>query len=212
MAIASGAGECEPGQRRAGWAQAAGDRPRGLGLCDLGWLGEAEGLKVSLAAAHQNSPSSMISPGGAAIHFGKPGFPDIAGRTATTTPTWSTHESRLAFQRGHQRHRLGEPAGLPSPPRPGRRARPALAIQQHQGMTIRLGPYGHRRSRHTVIVYPKPPASQATHRVRALSLRETEGGDGPGGVSCRPASALRGRGEPREAEHSSRRIQRVWPP
>ena len=71
-------------------------RPRLAGLCDNlqarigeaeheGWLGEAEGLKVSLAAAqHKLTQLDELARRRSAIHLGMPGFPDIASRTVTT--------------------------------------------------------------------------------------------------------------------------------
>jgi len=50
-----------------------------------GWLGEAEGLKVSLAAAEQKLVQlDDLAARRATIHLGMPGFPDLAGRTVTT--------------------------------------------------------------------------------------------------------------------------------
>ena len=50
-----------------------------------GWLGEAEGLKVSLAAAQQKlTQLDDLARRRSTIHLGMPGFPDIAGRTVTT--------------------------------------------------------------------------------------------------------------------------------
>jgi hypothetical protein len=49
-----------------------------------GWIGEAEGLKVSLAAAKQKlGQLEDLAARRAAIHLGMPGFPDAAGRTVT---------------------------------------------------------------------------------------------------------------------------------
>jgi hypothetical protein len=51
-----------------------------------GWGGEAEGLKVSLAAANAKLAQldNLITHRAAAIHLGMPTFPDIAGRHVTT--------------------------------------------------------------------------------------------------------------------------------
>ena len=50
-----------------------------------GWLGEAEGLKVSLAAArHKLAQLDDLARRRSTIHLGMPGFPDIASRTVTT--------------------------------------------------------------------------------------------------------------------------------
>jgi integrase len=50
-----------------------------------GWIGEAEGLKVSLAAAKQKlAQLEDLSARRTTIHLGMPGFPDVAGRTVTT--------------------------------------------------------------------------------------------------------------------------------
>ena len=50
-----------------------------------GWLGEAEGLKVSLAAAqHKLTQLDDLARRRSTIHLGLPGFPDIASRTVTT--------------------------------------------------------------------------------------------------------------------------------
>jgi hypothetical protein len=49
-----------------------------------GWLGEAEGLKVSLAAAQQKlAQLDDLAKRRSTIHLGMPGFPDIADRTVT---------------------------------------------------------------------------------------------------------------------------------
>ncbi len=50
-----------------------------------GWLGEAEGLKVSLAAANAKlaQVDGLIARRDAAVGLGMPAFPDIAGRTTT---------------------------------------------------------------------------------------------------------------------------------
>jgi hypothetical protein len=70
-------------------------RPRLAGLCDNlqarideaereGWLGEADGLKVSLAAARQKlAQLDDLARRRSTIHLGMPGLPDIAGRTVT---------------------------------------------------------------------------------------------------------------------------------
>ena len=71
-------------------------RPRLAGLCDNlqarideahreGWLGEAEGLKVSLAAAQQKlAQLDDLTRRRSTIHLGMPGYSDIASRTVTT--------------------------------------------------------------------------------------------------------------------------------
>ena len=50
------------------------------------WLGEAEGLKVSLAGARGKlaQMNQITSRRSAAINLGMPGFADAAGRTVTT--------------------------------------------------------------------------------------------------------------------------------
>lgn len=49
------------------------------------WLGEVEGLKVSLAAANQKlAQLDALATRRTTIHLGIPAFPDIAGRTLTT--------------------------------------------------------------------------------------------------------------------------------
>jgi hypothetical protein len=49
-----------------------------------GWIGEAEGLEVSLAAAKQKlAQLDDLAARRTTIHLGLPGFPDVAGRTAT---------------------------------------------------------------------------------------------------------------------------------
>jgi hypothetical protein len=52
------------------------------------WLGEAEGLKVSLAGArHKLTRMDQISARrSATVNLGLPGFADTAGRTVTTPP------------------------------------------------------------------------------------------------------------------------------
>jgi len=72
-------------------------RPRLAGLCDNlqarigeaqreGWLGEAEGLQISLAAArHKLAQLDDLARRRSTIHLGMPGFPGIAGRTVTTS-------------------------------------------------------------------------------------------------------------------------------
>ena len=53
-----------------------------------GWLGEAEGLKVSLAAArHKLTQLDDLARRRSTIHLGMPGFPDIASRTVTIPGT-----------------------------------------------------------------------------------------------------------------------------
>jgi len=49
-----------------------------------GWLGEAEGLKVSLAAAEAKlaQVDSLITRRRDAVSLGMPSFPDIAGHTS----------------------------------------------------------------------------------------------------------------------------------
>ena len=50
-----------------------------------GWTGEAEGLKVSLAAANNKlaQVDSLVARRREAVSLGMPSFPDVAGRTAT---------------------------------------------------------------------------------------------------------------------------------
>ena len=50
-----------------------------------GWIGEAEGLKVSLAAANAKlaQVDGLAARRTAAVGLGMPAFRDIAGRTAT---------------------------------------------------------------------------------------------------------------------------------
>jgi len=62
-----------------------------------GWLGEAEGLKVSLAAADAKlaQMDGLAARRAAAVHLGIPGFPDAAGRTIATSlsrPTTKDHQ------------------------------------------------------------------------------------------------------------------------
>src|SRR5207245_11061387 len=76
---------------------APAQRPRLAGLCDNlqarideahreGWLGEAEGLQISLAAArHKLAQLDDLTRRRSTIHLGMPGFPGIAGRTVTTS-------------------------------------------------------------------------------------------------------------------------------
>jgi hypothetical protein len=72
-------------------------RPRLVQICDSltariaearanHWLGEAEGLKVSLAGARQKlaQMDQLTARRLAATHLGIPAFPDAAGRTVTT--------------------------------------------------------------------------------------------------------------------------------
>jgi hypothetical protein len=71
-------------------------RPRLAGLRDNlitrieeaqreGWLGEAEGLKVSLAAARQKlAQLDDLAARRSAVQLGMPGFPDIASRSTVT--------------------------------------------------------------------------------------------------------------------------------
>lgn len=50
-----------------------------------GWIGEAEGLKVSLAAAEQKlAQLDTLTARRTTIHLGMPAFGDVAGRTVTT--------------------------------------------------------------------------------------------------------------------------------
>jgi len=67
-------------------------RPRLVGIRDNliaqreGWLGEAEGLKVSLAAAKQKlAQLDDLAARRTTIHLGMPGLPDVAGRTVTVS-------------------------------------------------------------------------------------------------------------------------------
>ena len=50
-----------------------------------GWTGEAEGLKVSLAAANNKlaQVDSLVARRREAVSLGMPSFPDVAGRTAS---------------------------------------------------------------------------------------------------------------------------------
>ena len=50
-----------------------------------GWTGEAEGLKVSLAAANAKlaQVDRLIARRNTAVHLGMPTYRDVAGRTAT---------------------------------------------------------------------------------------------------------------------------------
>ena len=51
-----------------------------------GWLGEADGLTVSLAAAtHKLAQLDDLAARRTTIHLGMPGFPEVAGRTVTTS-------------------------------------------------------------------------------------------------------------------------------
>ena len=71
-------------------------RPRLVGIRDNltvrigeahreGWAGEAEGLNISLAAANAKlTHLDNLATRRTTIHLGMPGFPDIAGRVATT--------------------------------------------------------------------------------------------------------------------------------
>jgi hypothetical protein len=51
-----------------------------------GWLGEAEGLKVSLAAAEAKlvQVNGLVARRREAVSLGMPTFPDIAGRTSSS--------------------------------------------------------------------------------------------------------------------------------
>ena len=50
-----------------------------------GWIGEADGLQVSLAAAtHKLAQLDDLAARRTTTHLGMPGFPDVAGRTVTT--------------------------------------------------------------------------------------------------------------------------------
>jgi hypothetical protein len=51
-----------------------------------GWLGEVEGLKVSLAAATTKLAQldALAARRDSAVHLGMPGFRQTAGRTVTT--------------------------------------------------------------------------------------------------------------------------------
>jgi hypothetical protein len=63
-----------------------------------GWLGEAEGLRVSLAAAKEKltQTDTTVQRHAAAVELGMPTFPKIAARTATTSarPTNSGPDAR----------------------------------------------------------------------------------------------------------------------
>ncbi|MFF9212834.1 MULTISPECIES: hypothetical protein [unclassified Streptomyces] len=62
-----------------------------------GWAGEAEGLKVSLAAANAKLAQldNLITHRAAATHLGMPTFPDVAGRHVTTEARLPTRSSEL---------------------------------------------------------------------------------------------------------------------
>jgi hypothetical protein len=51
-----------------------------------GWTGEAEGLRVSLAAAKEKlaQADNTIQRRGVAVELGMPGFPHVAGLTITS--------------------------------------------------------------------------------------------------------------------------------
>ena len=50
-----------------------------------GWIGEADGLQVSLAAAtHKLAQLDDLAARRTTIHLGMPGFPEVAGRTVAT--------------------------------------------------------------------------------------------------------------------------------
>ena len=53
-----------------------------------GWLGEIEGLKVSLAGTGDKLAqiAASLRRQGQAVQLGMPAFPDIAGRSVTTPP------------------------------------------------------------------------------------------------------------------------------
>jgi hypothetical protein len=53
-----------------------------------GWLGEVEGLKVSLAGAEDKITqiTASLQPKANAIQLGMPAFPDIAGRSSSARP------------------------------------------------------------------------------------------------------------------------------
>ncbi len=57
-----------------------------------GWLGEVEGLKVSLAAATTKLAQldALAARRDTAVHLGLPGFPQIAASTVTTPGAVST--------------------------------------------------------------------------------------------------------------------------
>jgi hypothetical protein len=57
-----------------------------------GWLGEAEGLKISLAAADTKlaQTDALITRRNTTVNLGLPTFPDIA-QTATITSAHHTH-------------------------------------------------------------------------------------------------------------------------
>ena len=61
-----------------------------------GWSGEAEGLRVSLAAAKDKltQVDSTIQRRNTAIELGMPSFPQIAARTVTTSTARPTSEKR----------------------------------------------------------------------------------------------------------------------
>ncbi|MFF4410715.1 tyrosine-type recombinase/integrase [Streptomyces sp. NPDC001404] len=61
-----------------------------------GWAGEAEGLKVSLAAANTKLTQldNLIASRTAAVNLGMPAFPDVAGRQITTSHA-PTHRANV---------------------------------------------------------------------------------------------------------------------
>ncbi len=62
-----------------------------------GWAGEAEGLKVSLAAANAKPAQldNLITHRTTAVHLGMPAFPDIAGRHVTAEARLPTGSNEL---------------------------------------------------------------------------------------------------------------------
>ena len=59
------------------------------------WFGEAEGLKVSLAGARNKlaQMDQITARRDTAVHLGTPGFPDVAGRTVTTSVSRPTNQA-----------------------------------------------------------------------------------------------------------------------
>ncbi|MFJ5610620.1 integrase [Streptomyces sp. NPDC093221] len=70
----------------------------------VGWLGEMEGMEISLAGAEEKLAQldNLITHRAAAIHLGMPAFLDVAGRHVTTEARLPTRSSELGESRDGQ--------------------------------------------------------------------------------------------------------------
>ncbi|RVX41411.1 hypothetical protein EDD27_3942 [Nonomuraea polychroma] len=79
--------QIKPGQTRPTRISSPSLIPLGLARCRENWLGEVEGLKVSLAGAEQKlAQLNERARRAATVNLGIPTFRDVAGRTVSANP------------------------------------------------------------------------------------------------------------------------------